>query len=187
MEGTGATPWYVTSISAFAPRSREDDYTQTQTPDFCRNFANWGGHLELPEPWLPCIYTVSPFSSVALGVWPSEAMHLASRNTASSARGYGGSRDGLQAGSLSLFLGGQGDQNAEQRSTSALPETDGSHVGAASCWQRFPAGSLGAWLVRNWEVVWEVGAPQCPAAGQLTYCLWGCSDSSRGTGEMGIT
>lgn len=81
MGGTGATPWYVTSISAFAPRSREDDYTQTQTPDFCHNFASWGGHLELPEPWLPCIYTISPFSSVASGVWPSEAMHLASRNT----------------------------------------------------------------------------------------------------------
>lgn len=59
---------------------------------------------------------------------------------------------GLTLPSLSLFLGGRGEQNAQHGSTSALSETDGSHVKAASCWQRFPVASLGARLIRNWEL-----------------------------------
>lgn len=144
-----------------------------------------GGRFKLPEPQFPCIYTISPFSSVSWGVGPSQTMRLASHDTVSGAKGCESSREGPHSAVRVPVPGWSGRADAQHGSTSALSEIDGSHVKAAFCLQRFPAASLGARLVHNWEGVWEVGAPECSATGQLTYHLWGGGDSSRGTRETG--
>lgn len=164
MEEAGATPWYLTSVSAFGPPSREDDITQIRTPDFRHNFVNSGGHPSLGFlVFTPLVLSV-PFPGVFGSHKQCTLRPVMQCPVAGVARAQG---MGCTLPSVSLFLGGQREQNARHRSTSALSETDGSHAKAASCRQRFRfwAGSWGAGLVHNWEV----GARKCSAAGQLTF------------------
>ena len=158
-------------------------HTHIQTPDRRHNLVNSGGCFELPKHSFPGIYTTSAFSSVSSGVPQSRAMHP---NTVSSAGGDEGSGDRLHSAVWVPVAGWLG--RTERRAlVNPCPFRDRcSHMKAASCWQRHPAGSLGAWLAHNCQVVWEVGAPKYSASSQLTYHLGSCSDSSRGSRETGI-